>query len=71
MYFSPEKGGKPYGKVSLLSDARPMAENSLKFQQIKQNLLNLPTDSVNDAKFAQIIDPFTLCFRYLPRQRTL
>ena len=26
---------------------------------------------MNDAKFASIIDPFTLCFRYLPRQRTL
>ena len=41
------------------------------FQQIKQNSLNSPTYSANDAKFASIIDPFTLCFRYLPRQRTL
>ena len=41
------------------------------FQQIKQNSLNLPTYSANDAKFASIIDPFTLCFRYLPQQRTL
>ena len=42
-----------------------------KFQRIRQILLNLPTDAVNYAKFAPIIDPFTLCFRYLPRQRTL
>ena len=41
------------------------------FQRIKQNSLNSPTYSANDAKFASIIDPFTLCFRYLPRQRTL
>ena len=26
---------------------------------------------MNDAKFASIISPFTLCFRYLPWQRTL
>ena len=41
------------------------------FQRIKQNSLISPTYSVNYAKFAPIIDPFTLCFRYLPRQRTL
>ena len=41
------------------------------FQRIKQNSLNSPTYSTNDTKFASIIDPFTLCFRYLPRQRTL
>ena len=39
--------------------------------RIKQNSLNSPTYSANDAKFASIIDPFTLCFRCLPRQRTL
>ena len=44
---------------------------SKKFQRIKQNSLNLPTYFVNNAKFASIIDPFTLCFRYLPQQRTL
>ena len=47
------------------------AENSLKFQRITQILRNSPTTSANYAKFAPIIDPFTLCFRYLPRQRTL
>ena len=40
------------------------------FQRIKQNSLNSPTYSMNDAKFASIIDPFTLCFRHLPQQRT-
>ena len=42
-----------------------------KFKQIKQNLLNLPIYSVNYAKFAPIINLFILCFRGLPRQRTL
>ena len=41
------------------------------FQRIKQNSLNSPTTSANYVKFAPIIDPFTLCFRYLPQQRTL
>ena len=41
------------------------------FDYVKQNSLNSPTYSVNDAKFASIIDPFTLCFRCLPWQRTL
>ena len=47
------------------------AKNSLKFQRIRQNSLNSPTDAANDAKFTQIINPFTLCFRNLPQQRTL
>ena len=47
------------------------AENSLKFQRIKQNSLHSLTYSVKDAKFASFIYPFTLCFRCLPRQRTL
>ena len=42
-----------------------------KFKQIKQNLLNSPINSVNCAKFAPIINLFVLCFRHLPRQRTL
>ena len=41
------------------------------FQRIKKNLLHSLTYSVNDAKFASFIYPFTLCFRCLPRQRTL
>ena len=42
-----------------------------KFKQIKQNPLNSPIYSVNYAKFAPIINLFILCFRGLPRQRTL
>ena len=48
-----------------------IAENCLKFQQIRHISLNSPTYATNYAKFASIIDPFTLCFRHLPRQRTL
>ena len=48
-----------------------IAENCLKFQRIIQISLNLPTDAANYAKFAPIINPFILCFRGLPRQRTL
>ena len=57
MYFPQEKGRKPYSGVSLLSDAWPSAENSLKFQRIKQNLLDSPTNPVNYAKFAPFIHP--------------
>ena len=42
-----------------------------KFKQIKQNLLNSLIYSANCAKFAPIINLFVLCFRHLPRQRTL
>ena len=42
-----------------------------KFKQIKQNPLNSPINSANCAKFAPIINLFVLCFRHLPRQRTL
>ena len=48
-----------------------IAENCLKFQQIRQISLNSPTDAANYAKFAPIINPFISCFRGLPRQRTL
>ena len=48
------------------------AENSLKFQQIKQNSLNLPTDSANDAKFAPFIYPLYIMFQMPDHwQRTL
>ena len=47
------------------------AENSQIFQQITQIPPSLPTYSTNYAKFAQIINPFILCFRGLTRQRTL
>ena len=56
----------------LMFQIHATAENSLKFQRIRQNLLNSPTDATNYAKFAPIIiNPFILCFRGLPRQRTL
>ena len=55
----------------LMFQIHATAENSLKFQRIRQNSLNLHTDATNDAKFAPIINPFILCFRGLPRQRTL
>ena len=42
-----------------------------KFKQIKQNPLNSLIYSANCAKFAPIINLFVLCFRHLPRQRTL
>ena len=42
-----------------------------KFKQIKQNPLNSSIYSANYAKFAPIINLFILCFRGLPRQRTL
>ena len=44
---------------------------SVKFQQIMQILHNSSTTSTNHVKFTPIINPFTLCLRYLPRQRTL
>ena len=55
----------------LMFQIHATAKNSLKFQRIRQNLLNLPTYSANYAKFAPIINPFILCFRGLSRQRTL
>ena len=42
-----------------------------KSKQIKQNPLNSPIYSANYAKFTPIINLFILCFRGLPRQRTL
>ena len=48
------------------------AENSLKFQQIKQNSLNSHTDSANDAKFAPFIYPLYIMFQMPDHwQRTL
>ena len=55
----------------IMFQAPALAENSQEFQRITQIPRNSPTTSANYAKFAPIIDPFTLCFRYLPRQRTL
>ena len=51
--FSPEKGGKPYGKVSLLSDFWPSAENSRKLERINQISHSLPTAPTNYVKFTE------------------
>ena len=42
-----------------------------KFQQITQILCSSPTQSANYAKLAHFVNIFYLCFRHLPRQRTL
>ena len=42
-----------------------------KFQQITQIPRNSPTQSANYAKLAHFVNIFYLCFRHLPRQRTL
>ena len=59
---------------SLLNFTSKLFQNWLfwaKFKQIKQNPLNSPIYSTNYTKFAPIINLFILCFRGLPRQRTL
>ena len=79
------KGGKPYGKrskslvynmvrlnrtyYSLFKLQAKFSKLSppVKFQRITQIPRSSPTQSANSAKFAH----FTLCFRHLPRQRTL
>ena len=45
--FAPFANITPY-----VSDAWPVAENSLKFQRIKRNSLNSPTYHANSAHFA-------------------
>ena len=42
-----------------------------KFQQITQIPRSSPTQSTNYAKLAHFVNIFYLCFRHLPRQRTL
>ena len=81
----PGKGGKPYSKVSKslvynmvrlnrtyyslfnLQAKFSKLSSPVKFQRITQIPRSLPPQSANSAKFAH----FTLCFRHLPRQRTL
>ena len=81
----PGKGGKPYGKrpksliyntvrlnrtyYSLFKLQAKFSKLSspVKFQRITQIPHSSPPQSANSAKFAH----FTLCFRHLPRQRTL
>ena len=83
--ISPGKGGKPYGKRSKslvynmvqlnrtyyslfkLQAKFSKLSSPVKFQRITQIPRSSPTQSVNSAKFTH----FTLCFRHLPRQRTL
>ena len=83
--ISPGKGGKPYGKRSKslvynmvrlnrtyyslfkLQAKFSKLSSPVKFQRITQIPHNSPTQSANSAKFAH----FTLCFKHLPRQRTL
>ena len=42
-----------------------------KVQQITQILRNSPIQSANYAKLAHFVNIFYLCFRHVPRQRTL
>ena len=81
----PGKGGKPYGKRSKslvynmvrlnrtyyslfkLQAKFSKLSSPVKFQHITQIPRSLPPQSANSTKFAH----FTLCFRHLPRQRTL
>ena len=82
---SPGKGGKPYGKRSKslvynmvwlnrtyyslfkLQAKFSKLSSPVKFQRITQIPRSSPPQSANSTKFAH----FTLCFRHLPRQRTL
>ena len=45
--------------------------HQVKFQRITQIPHNSPTQSANYAKFAHFVNISYLCFRHLPRQRTL
>ena len=45
--------------------------HQVKFQRITQILRNSPTQSANYTKFAHFVKISYLCFRHLPRQRTL
>ena len=81
----PGKGGKPYSKRSKslvynmvrlnrtyyslfkLQAKFSKLSSPVKFQRITQIPRSLPPQSANSTKFAH----FTLCFRHLPRQRTL
>ena len=60
-----------YSLLNFTSKLFKIGSFGQKFKQIKQNPLNSPIYSANYAKFAPIINLFILCFRGLPRQRTL
>ena len=60
-----------YSLLNFTSKLFKIGSFGQKFKQIKQNPLNSPIYSTNYAKFAPIINLFILCFRGLPRQRTL
>ena len=55
----------------IMFQAPSPAENPAEFQRITQIPRNLPTQSANYAKFAVLLTYSILCFRHLPRQRTL
>ena len=55
----------------IMFQAPAPAENPAEFQRITQIPRNSPTQSANDAKFAVLLTYSVLCFRHLPRQRTL
>ena len=55
----------------IMFQAPSLAENPAEFQQITQIPRNSPTQSANYAKFTVLLTYSILCFRHLPRQRTL
>ena len=55
----------------IMFQALALAENPAEFQRITQIPCNSPTQSANYAKFAVLLTYSILCFRHLPRQRTL
>ena len=55
----------------IMFQAPAPAENPAEFQRIMQIPHNSPTQSANYAKFAVLLTYSILCFRHLPRQRTL
>ena len=55
----------------IMFQAPSLAENPAEFQRITQISRNLPTQSTNYVKFAVLLTYSILCFRHLPRQRTL
>ena len=55
----------------IMFQAPSLAENPAEFQQSTQIPCSSPTQAVNYAKFAVLLTYSILCFRHLPRQRTL
>ena len=55
----------------IMFQAPSLAENPAEFQRSMQIPRSSPTQSANYAKFAVLLTYSILCFRHLPRQRTL